>query len=83
MLCVGFFNFFVLCRYVCDAIWRQSFSPGKMSDEGGVNISLSNKVLSKQLKRKASDFLSSRKNANNLVDIIQCLEVSFVREMCI
>ncbi|XP_055701877.1 nucleolar complex protein 4 homolog B isoform X2 [Phlebotomus papatasi] len=47
-----------------------------MSDEGGVNISLPNKVLSKQLKRKASDFLNSRKNANNLVDIIQCLEKS-------
>ncbi|XP_059610551.1 nucleolar complex protein 4 homolog A [Phlebotomus argentipes] len=46
-----------------------------MSD-GSVISALPNKLLSKQLKRKASDFLCSRKNANNLVDIIQCLKKS-------
>lgn len=34
------------------------------------------KLVVKQLKQKASDFLSSRKYANNLVDILQNLEVS-------
>lgn len=35
-----------------------------------------NKLLNKQLKAKAFEFLNSKKCANNLLDIIQCLRVS-------
>lgn len=34
-----------------------------------------NKMISKELRTKAQDFLQCKRNANNLVDIIQMLEV--------
>lgn len=34
-----------------------------------------NKMISKQLRTKAQDFLQCKRNANNLIDIIQMLEV--------
>lgn len=46
-----------------------------MSSGGSADFHLANKLTTKQLKQKASDFLNSRKCANNLLDIIESLEV--------